>query len=235
MSQYRNLRLFSTHPHPCSYLDGQEATTVFLDPKTEMDPGLYSYLSRLGFRRSGPHIYRPHCEHCQQCIATRIPVQRFRPRRSQQRNWQRNADLRAVEFDELGEEAYALYARYIEARHYDGDMYPPSRAQFQEFLSREWGTTRFTGFTDGEQLLAVAVYDQLDDGLSAIYTFYDPVQARDRGLGNYVILWQIEETRRLGLQHVYLGYWIRDCEKMNYKTRFRPLEMLVNRRWLSLE
>ena len=128
---------------------------------------------------------------------------------------------------------YSLYARYIESRHRDGDMYPPSRQQFDSFLTREWETTHFYCFYDRDQLIAVAVVDVIDNGLSAIYTFFDP-DLNARSLGAYAILWQIEEARRLNLGHVYLGYWIRQCRKMAYKVQYRPIELLVNGRWVAM-
>lgn len=235
MSEHRNLKLYSTLPHPCSYLEGEDATTVFIDPEAEVDQDLYSQLSAIGFRRSGGHLYRPRCERCQQCVPTRVPVTSFSPSRNQRRVLRRNSDLRAVELDNMAsDECYELYARYIEQRHRDGDMYPPSREQFHSFLSREWGVTRFTGFYLGAQLMGVAVYDLLADGLSAIYTFFEP-DAHQRGLGTFGVLWEIEEAKRLGLQYVYLGYWIRDCQKMRYKTQYRPIELFVNNQWVVLK
>ena len=131
------------------------------------------------------------------------------------------------------DEVFNLYRRYIEARHNDGDMYPPSRDQYQSFLSAEWGVTHFFGFYLEETLVGVAVADKLDDGLSAIYTFYDP-DLQDRGLGTYAVLWQIEATRQMGLDYLYLGYWIKECQKMAYKIQYRPLELYVNGSWVEL-
>ena len=234
MASLENLKLFQTRAHPCSYLDDQRATTVFIDPQAPVDQGLYSQLSRRGFRRSGQHLYRPHCESCRQCILVRIPVKHFSFNRNQTRCWRRNQDLSLA----LGTTAdialdYPLYAHYIEQRHRDGDMYPPSEEQYRSFLSAEWGVTRFARFYEGESLLAVSVFDVLDDGLSAVYTFFSPGEQR-RGLGNFAILWLVEEARRRELDYVYLGYWIRDCRKMRYKIHFRPLELFIDQRWLTL-
>ena len=129
---------------------------------------------------------------------------------------------------------FDLYSRYIEQRHRDGDMYPPDREQYDSFLTREWGSTSFVEFRDGGRLLAVAVVDRLENGLSAIYTYYEPAEEK-RSLGSYVILWQIGRARELGLPAVYLGYWIRNCRKMNYKTRFRPVELLANGHWVRVD
>jgi arginyl-tRNA--protein-N-Asp/Glu arginylyltransferase len=199
-----------------------------------VDVHLYSQLSELGFRRSGPHLYRPHCASCNACIPARIPVGRFQTNRQQKRIWQRNQDLRVEDRTSLhGDEFYDLYARYIEGRHRDGDMYPPTRQQFESFLTREWNITHYYCFYADTKLVAVAVVDVIESGLSAIYTFFDPDQSA-RSLGVYAVLWQIEMARRLDLPNVYLGYWIKQCRKMAYKINYRPVELLINGRWVSL-
>ena len=229
-----NLRVFATHPHQCSYLEGQQATTIFIDPKATMNAGIYSELSRLGFRRSGPHYYKPHCSDCNACIPSRIPVDRFKPGRSFKRILNRNRDLVTEEITDVNsEECWVLYRDYINARHADGDMHPPSRDQYESFLSRELGVTKFIGFRLAGQLVALAVVDSIECGLAAIYTFFDP-NMEQRSLGSYAILWQIEEAKRLGLPSVYLGYWIQDCSKMSYKSRFRPIELLINGSWMPV-
>jgi arginine-tRNA-protein transferase len=223
----RDLKVYTTYPHSCSYLEEQEATTLFVDPRQQMDKKLYSNLSLLGFRRSGNHIYRPHCTHCEACIPARVPVASFSPKRGQRRTMKRNQDLIAVRTEDIRDEAaFDLYRRYIEQRHSDGDMYPPDREQYESFLNNAWNCTRYHRFYAGAKLVAVAVVDELMDGLSAIYTFFDPGEDR-RSLGSYAILWQIEYARDLGLDYVYLGYWIRDCQKMAYKSEFRPLDPMV--------
>lgn len=235
VSLLANIRVFATYPHDCSYLEGEVATTLFVDPATPIDIHLYSQLSRIGFRRSGPHLYRPHCGSCNACIPARVPVDRFQPDRSQRRVLARNRDLEAREATRIdSEQHFELYSRYIRARHADGDMYPPDRAQYDAFLTREWGCTSYVEFLAAGRPLAVAVIDRLDDGLSAIYTFFEPDEEK-RGLGTYVILWQIARARELGLPAVYLGYWIRDCRKMSYKTRFRPVELLANGQWIRID
>lgn len=235
MTDLSNLKLFATQPHPCSYLEGEEATTLFIDPSATIDQSLYTQLSELGFRRSGGHLYRPHCEQCQACISCRIPVADFEPNRTQRRCWRRNEDLELRFTDRIDtEEHYQLYADYINTRHRDGDMYPPSRSQYESFLSHEWGLTHYIEFRLDGRLLGVAVCDRLEHGLSAVYTFFDGREQR-RSLGVFGILAQIERARTLGLEHVYLGYWIKQCQKMEYKTQYRPLELLVNRRWVRLK
>ena len=230
-SSMRDLKVYTTYPHSCSYLEDQEATTLFVDPRQQIDQTLYSNLSVLGFRRSGNHIYRPHCSHCESCIPARIPVDLFEPTRSQRRTLQRNQDLRVARTDCLRDDAaFELYRRYIEERHADGDMYPPEREQYESFLNNAWDCTHYYRFFSGGSLVALAVVDALLDGLSAIYTFYDP-DAEKRSLGSYAILWQIEKAKELGLDYLYLGYWIRDCKKMAYKSDYQPLELYVSNRW----
>jgi len=234
MTDLSTLKLFATQPHPCSYLEGEEATTVFVDPEAKIDRGLYSQLSLLGFRRSGAHLYRPQCSSCQACMSCRIPVTIFKPNRSQRRCWQKNQDITigvAERIDTL--EHYSLYSRYIESRHQDGDMFPPSEEQYKAFLTSEGGSTQYLEFRLYGELVGVSVCDQLDDGLSAVYTFYAP-EHHERSLGKFAILAQIHKAHTLGLGYVYLGYWIKQCEKMNYKIQYRPLELLINRRWMRL-
>jgi arginyl-tRNA--protein-N-Asp/Glu arginylyltransferase len=230
----RDLKVYTTYPHSCSYLEDQEATTLFVDPRQTVDQKLYSNLSLLGFRRSGNHLYRPHCTHCEACIPSRIPVAQFEPSRGQSRTRKRNRDLSVHQTDDIRDDAaFDLYRRYIELRHADGDMYPPDREQYESFLNDAWNCTRYYRFHDGDNLVAVAVVDELVDGLSAIYTFFEPT-ADKRSLGAYAILWQIEQARAMGLDYLYLGYWIRDCQKMAYKSDYRPLELYVNSRWKTL-
>ncbi|MBF7140755.1 MULTISPECIES: arginyltransferase [Pseudomonas] len=234
MTELARLKFYATQPHTCSYLPDEQATTLFLDPSQPMDTGLYADLSELGFRRSGDHLYRPHCQRCNACVPARIPVVRFQPSRQQKRIFKRNADLQVTAArPRYTEEYFDLYRRYIEQRHSDGDMYPPSRDQFATFLVRDLPFSRFYEFRAGERLLAVAVTDLLPNGLSAVYTFYEPEEER-RSLGRFAILWQIGEALRLELNAVYLGYWIKNCKKMNYKTQYRPIELLINQRWVLL-
>lgn len=233
-SSLRDLKVYTTYPHSCSYLEDQEATTLFVDPRQPVDQRLYSHLSLLGFRRSGNHVYRPHCSSCNACIPARIPVADFQPNRSQRRTLARNEDLLVEQTLDISDDAaYRLYHRYIEERHADGDMYPPDREQYASFLSDAWDCTRYYRFHAGGRLVALAVVDELLDGLSAIYTFFDPDQRR-RSLGAYAILWQIERAREQNLDYVYLGYWIRDCQKMAYKAEYRPLEIFLNNHWTVL-
>lgn len=234
MSALSKLKVYATHPHPCSYIAGQQATTLFIDPDTSVDQALYSDLADIGFRRSGPHIYRPHCESCSACIAARIPVTSFKPKRRQRKLWNRNSDIEVSEVEDISPaQYYHLYERYISLRHADGDMYPPSTEQYLSFLSDNISTTINYAFYLKQQLIGVAVTDILTNGLSAMYTFFDPEMER-RSLGSYAILWQIEQAKKMELPYVYLGYWVKECEKMNYKIDYRPLQLLINNRWSTL-
>ncbi len=226
-----NLRLFATHPHTCSYLEDQVATTLFVDPDATIDQAVYSQLSEVGFRRSGQHLYRPDCRGCAACIPARIVVDDFEPSRQQKRCSKKNNDLELKLIDDISaDEYYQLYEDYINVRHQDGDMYPPSRQQYQSFLTSEWGVTRYIEMRLNGNLVAVAVVDLLESGISAVYTFFDPNMDK-RSLGTYAVLAQIQIAKENGLKHVYLGYWIEKCRKMNYKTNFQPLELYLAGKW----
>ena len=234
MTELAQLKFYATQEHQCSYLPTEQATTLFLDPSQPMDVNIYGKLSDMGFRRSGEHLYKPHCQNCSACIPARLPVAIFTANRQQRRITKRNTDLVvSVARPRFTEEYYALYARYIEQRHADGDMYPPNREQFSTFLVCDLAFSRFYEFRLEGQLLAVAVTDLLPSGISAVYTFYDP-NHEQRSLGRYAILWQIAESTRLGLHYLYLGYWIKNCKKMSYKSEYRPIELFVNQRWTIL-
>ena len=230
MTELARLKFYATQPHSCSYLPDEQATTLFLDPSQPMDVHVYADLSEMGFRRSGDHLYRPHCQNCNACVPARIPALQFSPNRQQKRIFKRNADLQVRPAKPgFSEEYFDLYQRYIEQRHADGDMYPPSRDQFSTFLVRDLPFSRFYEFRLEGRLLAIAVTDLLPNGLSAVYTFYEPEDGA--GYGNHGVLWQIAQARQLGLPYVYLGYWIEASPKMNYKARYVPHEVLIDGHW----
>lgn len=232
----RDLRFFLTVPHDCSYLPDREATTLFLDPQETLLPGVYDSLSLLGFRRSGRHLYRPHCEGCNACRSVRIPVENFTPSRTQRKLLRRNADINTrIVSACFNSRHYSLYADYICRRHADGDMYPPSHEQYRTFLTLNEPYAFLLEFTLNETLVAVAAFDQLEHGISAIYTFFDVDESLDkRSLGTFAVLKLIELARQKGLPHVYLGYWIAECRKMRYKQAFSPIEVLQGRHWRPL-
>lgn len=234
MTDLSTIKFFATRPHPCSYLDDEQATTVFVDPHFDMNGETYSQLSDFGFRRSGQHVYRPRCESCQACVPIRIPVQGFTPRRSQKRCLSRNSDLEMQVVESIDtDEHFALYERYIDQRHRDGDMYPAEREQYRDFLTSEWGITRYLEFRKNGELIAVSVTDLLTSGVSAIYAFFEP-NLSQRSLGVFNILFLIEWAKSQGLPFVYLGYWIRNCQKMSYKVEYKPFQVLVNNNWITV-
>ncbi|UNK57844.1 arginyltransferase [Pseudoxanthomonas daejeonensis] len=231
-----DLRLFQTGGHPCGYWPERSARDLVLDPRDPRLPDIYPQALDWGFRRSGDLVYRPHCAHCRACVAVRIPVAAFEPDRSQRRCLARNATVQTrIATARRTSEHFALYQRYLGARHRDGGMDGHGTAEFDQFLVGSWSDTRFIEMREaGEdgpgRLLAVAVTDRVGSGLSAVYTFYDP-DLPERGLGTLAILHQIQWAQREGLEHLYLGYWIQDHAKMDYKRRFQPLEAFDGRRW----
>ena len=235
MTSPARLRFFATPGHPCSYLAGREATTVFVDPGHPRNSALYTLLSRHGFRRSGTHIYRPECSRCSACIPVRLPVARFRPRRIQRRVQAANRDLvfrvRPARFDS---QHFTLYRRYLSARHAGGGMDDPSPGQYRDFLTSTWCDTLFFEYSLGGAVVAVSVIDRLADAFSCVYTFFDPAHER-RSLGTYAILHAVDVAQRRSLRWLYLGYYIADSPKMRYKADYRPQERLIDGRWTAAE
>jgi arginine-tRNA-protein transferase len=226
-----SIRVFQTLEHPCGYFTERAARNLVIDPLARGLPQVYGNALERGFRRSGGHVYRPHCVGCSACIASRVAVQEFVPDRSQRRCMKRNADLsRHVVEPERSKENFALYRRYLAARHPEGGMNNPSEEDFERFLVCAWSPTRFVELRHAGELIAVAVTDVVSQGLSAVYTFFAPEHAA-RGLGTFAILQQIELARERGLPHLYLGYWIEGHAKMQYKARFAPLQRWIDGAW----
>jgi leucyl-tRNA---protein transferase len=211
VSDPERVRLYLSTEHACGYLSGHGARHAYLDPGYALDASRYGFLLSQGFRRSGVHVYRPHCLGCQQCIAARI-------------------DLRFRVAERLDDRHFEIYRRYLDQRHPGGGMDGANREAFHGFLECEWNNTEFWEWSDHERPLCVAVVDRVPAALSAVYTFYDPAEV-SRGLGTYAVLQQVERALEAGLEHVYLGYWIEGSAKMRYKTNFRPLELLTPRGW----
>ncbi|HQQ74520.1 MAG TPA: arginyltransferase [Pseudomonadales bacterium] len=231
----QKLTLLVTHPHPCSYLADQQASTAFVDPRISIDANMFTRLAEIGFRRSGAHVYRPQCADCNACIPVRIPVHSFTPNRNQLRCIKHNTDLQVRQLASIdNDDCYALFERYINTRHDDGDMYPASREQYQAFLCAPWPGTFYLAYYHDTQLLAVSVCDRLTHGYSAVYTFFDP-DAHKRSLGVYAVLNQVARAQLEGLDYLYLGYWIKNCQKMRYKTGYRPIECFINGQWRLLK
>lgn len=232
-----NVRMFRTGAHACGYWPDREARDLVLDPRDPRLPQLYPLSLDWGFRRSGDIVYRPSCVGCHACVAVRVPVAMFRPDRSQRRCVARNADVDArIVAAVRTNEHFALYRKYLAARHAGGGMDDHGAAEFEQFLIGSWNDGRFLELREhgSHRLLAVAVTDLVEGALSAVYTFYDP-DAAARGLGTLAVLRQLEWAARDGRQHLYLGYWISGHAKMDYKRRFQPLEGFDGRGWRRLQ
>lgn len=228
------LRLMLGAPYPCNYLPGRIASNLFIDPNETLNPEAYTALATQGFRRSGEHVYRPHCASCEACIPVRIPVNYFEPDRRQRRAWSANQDLAITRVNAPDrDEHLALFSRYVQERHAGGGMDDLGRTPL-DFLSCDWCETHFYEFRLKGRLLAVAAADRLIDGLSAVYTYFEPEES-GRSLGTFAVLWEIHEARRLDLSWLYLGYWIKACRKMAYKDQYRPMEIYRNDRWRPFE
>ena len=228
------LELFLSAPHDCNYLPDRHTVNLVADPRITITTPLYSALVAQGFRRSGEFTYRPHCPHCKACVSLRLPVAKFVPRRSQRRILKRNQNVSLhAHPTEFNAAHFALYRRYVNTRHPDGGMDNPEQEDFLRFLTAAQISTTFYELRDDDTLLAVAVVDQIGDGLSAVYTFFDP-DLPQRSLGVLAILLLIDEVKRLGRKHLYLGYWIDGCDKMHYKTEYQPAEGFIDGNWVTL-
>ena len=237
-----NTQLFLTAAMPCPYLPGRQERKLFTHLTGRRATTLHHLLSDNGFRRSQNIAYRPACETCRACISVRILVNEFQPTRSMRRVLAANADLVGYEYPaEPSSEQYSLFRSYLDRRHQKGGMSDMSvldyammvedthvRTKIIEYRLRQEGS----GIEERPrgELVAVALTDQMGDGLSMVYSFYDPDRG-PRSLGTYMILDHVRRAKAQGLPHVYLGYWVKGSRKMDYKVKFLPQEHLLSRGW----
>jgi len=227
-----SIPLILTTEHPCSYLEDQTAQSLFIHPAYPLDTKTYGFLIAQGFRRSGNEVYRPHCRLCDACIPARIPVAEFKHTRNQSRCLKKNAHTAVTVKPARFEQAhYDLYIKYQQSRHSDGNMANTSVNEYIGFLGCAWCDTRFVEFSIEGKLAAIAVIDVFENAISAVYTFFEPAFSH-YSPGVFAVLWQIEYAKLLGKELVYLGYWIKNCVKMSYKSNYQPLQLYQDENWL---
>jgi leucyl-tRNA---protein transferase len=229
-----SIPLILTEEYPCSYLEHELTQSLFVHPSFKITTSEYSLLIKQGFRRSGNEVYTPHCARCSACIPVRLAVADFKPDRSQKRCLKKNLHTQAIIKPAVFcQNHFDMYLRYQASRHGDGSMVHFSPDDFINFLSSLWCNTRFVEFSIGNELAAVAVIDQLDNAWSAVYTFFEPKFA-NYSLGVYAVLWEIEQAKLQKQEYLYLGFWIKNCQKMAYKNNYLPIQLLIDCHWIEM-
>jgi arginyl-tRNA--protein-N-Asp/Glu arginylyltransferase len=227
--------LYISAPHECPYLPGEAATSLLLDPASPVSDQLFSVAIESGFRRSGKTVYRPHCAGCKACKSVKIDALNSRLNRSQKRTLKRNHDIRIAYVEPLFDERhFQLYCRYQRWKHPGDSMDHGDRLKYEDSLVHSSVQSVLVEFYLNKVLVAVSVVDVAAKGLSAVYTFFDPQHA-DRSLGRFAVLTLVEKAREMELKYVYLGYWIADCDKMNYKSEYRPLLIYDGSDWVDFD
>lgn len=234
---FTTLQFYATAPYECSYLEHHQARSQVATPTHLIQADVYGELVASGFRRSGLYTYRPYCDGCKACIACRVDIERFKPKRYQQRAFKKHQDLEVkVGHLEFFQEHYDLYMSYQHDRHLHGGMDGDDQDQYKQFLLQSKVNSRLIEFRDGPdgeqpgKLRIVSIIDVVQSGLSSVYTFFD-TSNQNASYGTFTIMWQIEQTKKLQLPYLYLGYYIKESPKMSYKAQFEPLEVLVDDVW----
>ena len=229
------IALHISNQHECGYFDDRVATTLFVHPGEIMTSQTYDGLLKNGFRRSGHLIYKPHCRNCNACVPLRISSREFKPSRSQQRVLNKNQDVTyRIMAPQYLDEHYRLYKTYLGERHRNGGMEKHTEADYRESMLNSGVNSALIEYRLNKKIICVSVTDLVDDGLSAVYTYFDPQLSRRRSLGVFAILSQIYLARSMQRSWLYLGYWIEESRKMAYKSNFSASEILKNGEWNRL-
>ena len=230
-----SIPLVLSQEHPCGYLETKIAQSLFVHPSYSITTSTYAHLLEQGFRRSGEEVYAPHCSHCSACIPARLPLKKFKPSKSQRRCMRKNIETQVNIKPAIFEQAhYDMYLRYQAIRHPDGSMINASPENYFSFLSSSWCNTQFVEFSIHNELAGIAIIDQFDEAWSAVYTFFEP-KFSDYSLGVYAILWQIQQANLQQKEYLYLGFWLKDCTKMSYKTCYQPIQLLIDKQWVEMK
>ena len=230
-----SIPLVLSQEHPCGYLETKIAQSLFVHPSYLITTSTYAHLLEQGFRRSGEEVYAPHCSHCSACIPARLPLKKFKPSKSQRRCMRKNIETQVNIKPAIFEQAhYDMYLRYQAIRHPEGSMINTSPENYFSFLGSSWCNTQFVEFSIHNELAGIAIIDQFDEAWSAVYTFFEP-KFSDYSLGVYAILWQIQQANLQQKEYLYLGFWLKDCTKMSYKTCYQPIQLLIDKQWVEMK